>query len=132
MHHFYNAVVCFNQQRFYDCHEVLEDECWRPETNPANRQWLQGLLQIAVGYHHAQQGNAKGARNLLKRGLSNIHESMALGVDKSLISTIDGDTLLAAVTTHIPIAENWVTAGNNCLWEDLTNAPWPTITWLGE
>ncbi len=69
---FLAAIALFNQQQFYNCHEVLEDDCWRPETNATLKQFYQGVLQIAVGYHHAQQGNAIGLRNLLTKGINNL------------------------------------------------------------
>jgi dTDP-4-amino-4,6-dideoxygalactose transaminase len=56
----------FNQGRFYDAHEVLED-AWREAREPAKK-FLQGLIQIAVGLHHHTTGNVVGARSLLARG----------------------------------------------------------------
>jgi predicted metal-dependent hydrolase len=107
------AIELFNRQQFYDCHEVLEDDCWRPETHQPDKLWLQGILQIAVGYHHASQHNAKGTRNLLKRGLANINQAKQM--NSLLSSSINHQALEEVVAGHIAFAEDWVaglTTGN--------------------
>ena len=38
------------------------------ERGPAKR-FLQGMIQIAVGYHHALNGNYKGASSLFTKGI---------------------------------------------------------------
>jgi len=52
--------------RPFHAHEVLE-AAWR--TAPAGeRDFWQGLAQLAVGLTHARRGNARGAAALLRRG----------------------------------------------------------------
>ena len=60
------AVALFNQGRFFDAHEALED-VWRPARG-RRRHLLQALIQVAVGLHHHSRGNLLGARSLLARG----------------------------------------------------------------
>lgn len=60
----------FNNQEFFDAHEALED-IWRDSVNP-DRKLLQGLIQIAVAFHHHGKGNVVGARSLLNRACSNL------------------------------------------------------------
>ena len=63
---FQRGIDLFNQGRFFDAHEVLED-VWRPSRG-RRRRFLQALIQVAVGLHHHSTGNATGARSLLARG----------------------------------------------------------------
>lgn len=63
---FQRGVALFNQARFFDAHEVLED-VWRPARG-RRRRFLQALIQVAVGLHHHSRGNLSGARSLLARG----------------------------------------------------------------
>ena len=63
---FEHGVALFNRSEFFDAHEVLED-VWRAADGPEKR-FLQGLIQIAVGFHHHSTGNLVGARSLLCRG----------------------------------------------------------------
>jgi predicted metal-dependent hydrolase len=74
------GIALFNREEFFDAHEVLED-VWRaaPESE---RKFLQGLIQLAVGFHHLSTGNRVGARSLLERGARNLsaYPSPHLGV----------------------------------------------------
>jgi hypothetical protein len=56
--------------RPFHAHEVLEAS-WKsaPDTE---RDFWQGLAQLAVGLTHAQRGNARGAVALLRRGASRV------------------------------------------------------------
>ena len=64
------GIALFNHSAFFEAHEVLED-VWRgaPE---AEKRFLQGLIQIAVGLHHHSNGNLDGACSLLARGAANL------------------------------------------------------------
>jgi predicted metal-dependent hydrolase len=60
----------FNRHEFFECHETLE-ELWQTQTEP-DRQFTQGIIQIAVGYYHQWRNNRVGACKLFKRGLERI------------------------------------------------------------
>ena len=64
---FQRAVQLFNNREFFECHEALE-EAWMPERG-ARRLFLQGLIHVAVGFHHSQHGNLAGASRQLHKGL---------------------------------------------------------------
>jgi len=60
------AASLFDVGLYYEVHEVLEP-CWmRAEGD--DREALQGLIQIAVGFQHLANGNVTGARGLLADG----------------------------------------------------------------
>ncbi len=65
----------FNRGHFFEAHEVLED-IWRPlgRDLPSRRLrlHLQGLIQLAVAFHHHSTGNLVGARSVLARALRNL------------------------------------------------------------
>lgn len=75
--HFRRGLTLFNSARFFDAHEALED-VWReaPRQSPLRRH-LQGLVQLAVAFHHQSTGNHIGARSVLKRGLRNLEGAEA-------------------------------------------------------
>ena len=56
----------FNQGRFYECHETLED-LWMAEPRDI-RQLYQGILQIGVAFHHLRAGRYQPVVTLLQRG----------------------------------------------------------------
>lgn len=57
----------FNEQEFYECHEVLED-LWM-ETSGKERPYYQGLIQTATAFYHLRNGNLNGAVKLFTTGL---------------------------------------------------------------
>ena len=73
-----------NSGRFFDAHEALED-LWRelPRTDPA-RKHLQGLVQLAVAFHHESRGNLRGAKSVLHRAMRNLAGSDASFPDLDL------------------------------------------------
>lgn len=68
--HYLRGIQLFNRAAFFDAHEALED-VWRVAPEP-ERKFLQGLIQIAVAFHHHSTGNLVGARSLLRRAAQNL------------------------------------------------------------
>ena len=62
---FQHGIDLFNAGSFFDAHEVLED-VWR-ESRGLEKEFLQAIIQAAVGLHHHSTGNMTGARSLLAR-----------------------------------------------------------------
>jgi predicted metal-dependent hydrolase len=58
------GIEQFNQQRYFDSHEVWED-LWIDETGPS-RLFYKGLIQAAVALYHLARGNLHGADKLLE------------------------------------------------------------------
>jgi len=90
---FNRGVDLFNRAQFFDAHEVLED-VWRPlpRDRPSRRRFrlhLQGLVQLAVAFHHESTGNYVGARSVLERAVRNLE-----GADRSF-PDLDFDRLRA-------------------------------------
>jgi hypothetical protein len=62
------AAALANHGLFFEVHELLEP-AWFQASEPA-RTALQGLIQIAVAFHHLANGNREGARSLLGLGIA--------------------------------------------------------------
>jgi Domain of unknown function (DUF309) len=60
------ASALFNAQLFFEVHEILEPYWGRAEG--ALQSFLQGLIQVAVGFYHRANGNWRGAFALLGEG----------------------------------------------------------------
>lgn len=67
---FRRGVHLFNERDYFECHEVLE-KLWNLQVDP-EKQFTQGLIQIAVGLYHLGRQNPVGAEKLLKRGLARV------------------------------------------------------------
>ena len=61
------GIAQFNDGLFFECHDTLE-EVWSGIRGPS-RDFLQGLIQVAVGFYHLGNGNRPGATTLLRRAL---------------------------------------------------------------
>jgi predicted metal-dependent hydrolase len=72
---FKRGLDLFNRAHFFDAHEVLED-VWRalPRDRPLRRH-VQGMVQLAVAFHHESTGNYVGARSVLERALRNLNDA---------------------------------------------------------
>ena len=55
------GVRLFQQGRYFETHEVLE-LAWRACPAGSDKQFLQGLIQLAVSLEHWRRGNPRGAR----------------------------------------------------------------------
>ena len=64
------AAHLFNEGLFFEVHEILET-VWLTQQGE-NRLLLQGLIQIAVGFHHLENRNPMGAISLLKEGVQKV------------------------------------------------------------
>jgi predicted metal-dependent hydrolase len=77
---FHRGIDLFNRAHFFDAHEALED-VWRAldrdglrdrSSSRHLRRHVQGLVQLAVAFHHASKANQVGARSVLERALRNL------------------------------------------------------------
>lgn len=67
---FWVGVEQFNQKDFYACHDTLE-ALWM-EAEDSDRNFYQGILQIAVSLYHLGNSNWRGAVILLGEGISRL------------------------------------------------------------
>ncbi|MGH7304735.1 MAG: DUF309 domain-containing protein, partial [Candidatus Rokuibacteriota bacterium] len=73
------AAMLFDAHLYFEVHELLEPS-WR-DAEGAEREALQGVIQIAVGYQHLANGNLAGARALLEEGRRRLRGGTLAGVD---------------------------------------------------
>ncbi len=75
------GACLFNEGLFFEVHEILE-VVWMKQQGQT-RLLLQGLIQIAVGFHHLENGNLSGALGLLKDGLEKVrgHRPARFGLE---------------------------------------------------
>jgi predicted metal-dependent hydrolase len=67
-----HGIALLNEAEFFDAHEALED-VWRAAP-PENKKFLQGLIQVAVAFHHYSTGNRVGMRSVLERAIKNLSQ----------------------------------------------------------
>lgn len=64
---FWQGIEQFNQAEFYDCHDTLE-AIWM-DAIATEKNFYQGILQIAVACYHLGNYNWRGAVTLLGEGI---------------------------------------------------------------
>jgi uncharacterized protein len=60
--HYLQGIEHFNAERYFDAHEVWE-EIWL-QSSGDTKLFYQMLIQAAVGLHHYERGNPRGARGM--------------------------------------------------------------------
>lgn len=90
------GLALFDQGEYFAAHEVLED-LWRAAPRGEKNVW-QGLVQLAVAFHHHKMGNIVGAHSVMRKALANLSTS-----DFALAST--GKRLLANIRKWIKYLE---------------------------
>ena len=68
---FFSGLHTFNTGSYFDAHEIWED-LWS-EYYLKDRDFIQGLIQLAVCFVHLQNNNITGARSLLNKSIKKLH-----------------------------------------------------------
>ena len=68
--HYFGFFACFNDQLFYEAHDVLE-ELWLPDRHGPNGDFYKGLIQLAGAFVHLQKERLKPAAALFKLARTN-------------------------------------------------------------
>jgi predicted metal-dependent hydrolase len=84
---FSQAIGEFQRQDFYACHDTLE-ALWIEALEP-EKQFYQGVLQVAVACYHLENHNQRGAVMLLGEGVRRLRDY------QPEFSGIDVDRLMA-------------------------------------
>ena len=66
------GLELFNRTCFFEAHEILEDVWHTLPRTSAEKKHMQGLVQLAVAFHHESRDNLRGARSVLDRALRNL------------------------------------------------------------
>src|SRR5476651_1994866 len=83
--------VLFNQQKFYESHDVLED-LWLVDKHGPNGNFYKGLIQLAGAFVHLQKNRLRPAAALFKLAKTNferfpqVHEDLSLAIVQVMIA----------------------------------------------
>jgi len=69
--HYLGYFECFNQQLFYEAHEVLE-QLWLPARRGPEGAFYKGLIQLAGAFVHLQKGRVQPATALFRLAKNNL------------------------------------------------------------
>jgi predicted metal-dependent hydrolase len=111
--HYAGYFALFNQQKFYEAHDVLED-LWLPDRHGPNGSFYKGLIQLAGAFVHLQKNRLRPSVALFKLARTNlekypdVHEKLNLAAVLLLISgwqfqvEKNDFTVNPLTVTHVP------------------------------
>ncbi|MGH3078501.1 MAG: DUF309 domain-containing protein [Gaiellaceae bacterium] len=89
---------------YFEAHEELEDE-WR-EAPAGERDFLQGLVHVAVAWHHAARGNRPGCERQLEKAARRLAPyrpaHRGVDVDRVLAGVAGAQALVASGSLVLP------------------------------
>ncbi len=80
----------FNQQKFYEAHDILED-LWLPDRHGVNGNFYKGLIQLAGAFVHLQKNRLRPSAAVFKLAQANLekypspHERLNLAAVQQLM-----------------------------------------------
>jgi len=114
--HYLGYFHCFNQQLFFEAHEVLE-ELWLPQRGQTNDLFFKGLIQLAGAFVHIQKNRRQPAIALFK--LARLNLGKYPGIYESL-DTLEVQNLISAWLERLETEEKFRTAA-------LESIRWPKL-----
>ncbi len=93
---FYRGIEEFNGGRYFECHDTLE-ALW-VLTSGEERRFLQGLIQVSVGFYHFFNANHSGALSQWGKGTGKLREFAPA------YAGIDIDALLRSISDWTAVA----------------------------
>ncbi len=75
--HYLGYFECFNQELFYEAHDVLE-ELWLGNRQGPNYSFYKGLIQLAGAFVHLQKNRLRPSAALFKLAQANLEKYPAI------------------------------------------------------
>src|SRR6476660_7436769 len=109
--HYLGYFECFNQQLFYEAHDVLE-ELWLAQRRAPNDLFYKGLIQLAGAFVHLQKNRLGPSAALFRLAHKNLsqdpatHESLRMSEVLMLIerwwADLEGSSVNPLTPANIP------------------------------
>ena len=75
----------YNDQKFWECHETLEDP-WMEMMGDPYRDVIWAIIQVGTALFHFQNGNLAGAKGMLNKGREKILRVESAMLDKEFLN----------------------------------------------
>lgn len=95
------GVQLFNQQRYWECHEALEDH-WIEGRGDNARYVYWAIIQVAAAMIHYRDENLNGARGLIKKAKSKLIKIDELKVCTNLLERYLSWSKLKSLINNVP------------------------------
>lgn len=78
----------FNQQKFYEAHDILED-LWLPDRHGVNGNFYKGLIQLAGAFVHLQKHRLRPSAALFKLARTNLEKYPAMHERLDMVAVLN-------------------------------------------
>ena len=78
------GIALFNQQKYWECHEVLED-LWKEDTQDNARLVYWAVIQVAASLIHYRQDKLIGAAGMIKKAKEKFQKAEKLNVETQIL-----------------------------------------------
>ncbi len=78
------GIELFNEQKYWECHEVFED-LWKEDVGDNARNVWWAIIQVAASMIHYRDKKLPGAKSLIHKAKEKIERCENLGVDTQLM-----------------------------------------------
>lgn len=95
------GIQLFNQQKYWECHEVLED-LWAEDTQDPARYVYWAIIQICAVCIHYRDGNLIGCQGMIRKAREKFLRCQELHVHTSLMDQQLAWATLEAIVGRIP------------------------------
>lgn len=95
------GVDLFNEQKYWECHEVLE-ELWLEDTQDPARNVYWGIIQVAAACIHYRNENLIGARGMIIKAKEKFERCHSLNVITPLLLEELDWARLEALVMEVP------------------------------
>jgi predicted metal-dependent hydrolase len=85
--HYLGYFDCFNQQQFYEAHDVLE-ELWLADRHGPSGDFYKGLIQLAGAFVHLQKNRLRPSAALFKLARTNLSKYPAPHEQLDLVAVL--------------------------------------------
>ncbi len=79
------GVKLFNEGKFWECHEELEDH-WLEDMGDNNRYVYWVIIQVATALYHATNGNIAGAKGMNNKAKDKIVQCERRGIESDIMN----------------------------------------------
>jgi predicted metal-dependent hydrolase len=80
-------VECFNQQLYFEAHEILE-QLWLPQRSGPDGDFYKGLIQLAGAFVHLQKNRTGPALSLFRLAEVNLRKYPVIHHDLDLVTIL--------------------------------------------
>ncbi|MBC98142.1 MAG: hypothetical protein CME63_10355 [Halobacteriovoraceae bacterium] len=95
------GIQYFNEAKYWECHEELEDH-WLEDMGDNARYVYWTIIQVATSLYHYEDGNLAGARGMMNKARDKISKCRMYGVESEIMNKFLQWKLFTKLVSEVP------------------------------